>query len=305
MVHFKNITKIIDLPGHIGSIYGLASRKNDSFFYSVGGDGWITKWHSDGVLADGLLIATTDTKLFSVVLHPTLDILVAGDINGHLFWIDTHNNVILARIVAHNHSIFDILILDDGTMLSISADGYMTVWDFNHRLPILSIQISNQGLRCAVYEEVEKKIYIGSSDNSIYIVNKNDWHIEKVIKNAHQNSVFTLAIINQKFLASGSRDAHLMIRSLDNDTIVNDHSAHWFTINKIIEMPEVKMIATASRDKTFRLWDDTTFDPVTTVDIFKGGHFHSINTMLWIAENKTLITGGDDRVIKLWKIDHS
>ena len=103
---------------------------------------------------------------------------------------------------------------------------------------------------------------------------------------------------------SGGRDAHFMIRAWQHneEKIIVDHAAHWYTINKIKHLPEVNMIVTASRDKTFRLWDDQTYQPIKTIDVFKDGHHHSINTLLWIAESKILLTAGDDRIINMWQL---
>lgn len=304
-MYSDKIYKINELYGHNGSIYGLTYTTLDNFFYSAGGDGWIAKWQKDGLSNDGVLIAKTDTKLFCIAHHEQFDLIVAGDINGHLFWIDTANNTILKRSIAHKNSVFDIVMLDGDQMISISGDGYMTVWDIMSKLPIISIKISNQGLRCAVFDNITRLIYIGSSDNNIYNIHRDTWNIENKISHAHQNSVFTLALLNSNTLLSGGRDAHLKVRNLSNPKELSvDLAAHWYTINKIIYLPEINMIATASRDKTFRLWDDRSFEPIMTIDVFKGGHHHSINTLLWMPKNNILATAGDDRVIKLWKVDH-
>jgi WD40 repeat protein len=302
--HFDKIIKINKLLGHNGSIYGLLHHPGSTYFYSIASDGWIVKWDADGRNSDGKLIANADAKLFSATLIGHENLLIAGDINGHLYWIDLENNTILARTIAHSRSIFDIKVIDESNMITISGDGYMTVWDIQIKLPIISIKISNQGLRCATYDEIDKKIYIGSSDNNIYIVSTENWNIVEKIVQAHANSVFAVELLGPKLLASGGRDAHFVIRAWhDNEEkIIVDHPAHWYTINKIKHLPQVNMIVTASRDKTFRLWNDQTYQPIKTIDVFKDGHHHSINTLLWIAESKILLTAGDDRIINMWQL---
>lgn len=296
-----NIAKIIDLKGHIGSIYDLCLGDDGNCFYSVGGDGWVVKWLTDGQNQDGILIAKTDTKLFTISVLFAKNLLVAGDINGHLYWIDLSTQTILARTTAHRKSIFDILVLDDHRFLTVSGDGCMTVWHVDSRSPIISIKLSTQGLRCAAYDEHSQKIFIGASDHNIYIIDGCDFSLESVHHDAHANSVFTLCVDKGQII-SGGRDAHLKVRSIATMDLLADHAAHWYTINKVMSLPEVDKIATASRDKNFRLWDRASIDPIETIDVFKGGHHHSVNTMLWIGNQNILATAGDDRIIKLWKV---
>nr|MBP6568302.1 hypothetical protein [Saprospiraceae bacterium] len=123
-----------------------------------------------------------------------------------------------------------------------------------------------------------------------------------IIHQAHQNSIFALNHISSIGLFSGGRDAHMKIWDLIDFTAKTDVPAHWYTINKILYIPELKLIVTASRDKTIRLWDAENNDLIRTLDVQKGGHFNSVNTLLWNSEHQTLLSAGDDRVIRKWKI---
>ena len=79
--------------------------------------------------------------------------------------------------------------------------------------------------------------------------------------------------------------------------------AHWFTINKIGAIPELSAFATASRDKTWRLWSTDDFELLKSIDVQKGGHINSVNALVWIPEAGLMVSAGDDRLIRMFKVE--
>ncbi|HMU04706.1 MAG TPA: hypothetical protein PJ990_13830, partial [Saprospiraceae bacterium] len=210
------------LSGHISSIYCLADKVDTPYFFSVAGDGWIVQWAKDARQTDGLLLAKVEGKIFSIIYIKDQHLLVVGDFEGHVYWIDTDTNVILKRVAFHKGSIFGFCQVSVDHIYSISGDGYLCKWDIQTYQPIQSIKISNQGLRSIIYDNKNHNIYVGSSDNAIYQVSEKDLKVEKNILHAHQNSVFSLAILPNDTLLSGGRDAHLKAWSVPNMEVKQD-----------------------------------------------------------------------------------
>lgn len=292
--------KISDFSGHNSAIYSLAYQHLTDFFYSVGGDGWIVKWPLKGVDTNGKLIGETGSKLFSSAMIDKKNLLVTGDIDGNLFWLDVSKNVILGRSAFHKGSIFDICVVNESRLITVSGDGYLCLWDTDSRFPLLSKRISFQGLRCIVYDQFSDRIYVGASDNNLYVLDNSDFKEIFIIRKAHNNSIFSLQLMSNHYLISGGRDAHIRIWNLKDFTENADLPAHWYTVNKILHIPELNIIVTASRDKTIRIWDDNNYALIKTLDVQKGGHFNSVNTLLWIREDRILLSAGDDRIIRKW-----
>ncbi|MBK8518469.1 MAG: hypothetical protein IPL55_19940 [Saprospiraceae bacterium] len=298
------IKKINEFSGHNGAIYGLVCDPNNNVFYSVAGDGWIVRWPISATECDGTLIGDSSTKLFCIAFGEASQLLVAGDINGFLYWIDPVENKILSKSSYHKGSIFDLCFISATKLVSVSADGYVCLWDIQSRLPVISFRISFHGLRCIKHDKLEKKLYIGASDNHIYILDDDTFDVINIIKNAHGSSVFSIENLTSELWVSGGRDALLKFWDKKDKMLKESISAHWSTINKIIALPEISAFATASRDKSLRIWDTATFELLKNVDLQKGGHLHSVNTLLWIPESHYLISAGDDRTIKLFSISH-
>lgn len=283
------------LTGHRSAVYDLVEGEKDDLFYSVGGDGWIVQWDASGNGDEGKLIAQTDVQLFCALVLKSTGEMVAGDMNGHLYWLDLDNRHIVHRFTAHSKSIYAIMQVNDQYFVTASGDGALGIWHIGTKELQLKLQLSLQGLRSlSAHKDI---LYVGGSDNAIHIVDMSEWKMVDKISRAHKNSVFTL-LATAEGLYSGGRDAHLKFRLWDHPgTTVADLPAHWFTINKIISLSPLPFLATASRDKTIRLWHPTC-EPVVTMDMKMTGHTHSINTLLWLPERQKLFSAGDDRTIR-------
>ncbi|MFZ1751290.1 MAG: hypothetical protein WAU01_13895 [Saprospiraceae bacterium] len=297
------VQKKNDYSGHTSAVYGLITADDQSGFYSLAGDGWLVKWSSQEGVLDGMLIASTDAKLFCGTQIKGSSIIVTGDMHGHLYWIDTGLNHILKRSAYHKGSVFDVYSYSPDILISVSGDGFFCVWNTKDMQPVFSRRLSTQGLRCITHDINTDTLYIGSSDNHIYMIDTKSWNQIGIIKNAHKNSVFSMTTIADRYLISGSRDAHFTVRHLIDNEEVCSEPGHWYTINKILYIAEMQILVTASRDKTVRIWDAENFSLLKTLDVQKGGHFNSVNSLAWIPDRHTLISAGDDRVIKSWKVE--
>jgi WD40 repeat protein len=61
------------------------------------------------------------------------------------------------------------------------------------------------------------------------------------------------------------------------------------------------MFATASRDKTIKLWDFSSGRLLKVLDTVRyGGHVNSVNRLLWV--DNVLLSASDDRTVSIWEI---
>lgn len=92
----------------------------------------------------------------------------------------------------------------------------------------------------------------------------------------------------------------LRIWKTDDFLPVSEQPAHWYTLNHIVFSPDGAHFATASRDKTVKIWDAATFSLVKVLDVVRdNGHVNSVNRLMWLPDG--LVSASDDRNAKIWK----
>jgi len=94
----------------------------------------------------------------------------------------------------------------------------------------------------------------------------------------------------------------LKVFDLENFEEVKSIPAHNFAIYDIVFDPSGKYFATASRDKSVKIWD---YELMSVLERLEGndgkGHINSVNKLMWMQDG-TLLSAGDDRAIQSWKI---
>jgi WD40 repeat protein len=163
-------------------------------------------------------------------------------------------------------------------------------------------------LRCIALHPTKALAAIGSSDNNIYLVDLTQKKLQNTLKH-HKNSVFSVVFSPcGNYLWSGGRDAQLTVwvaNSENNYELLHTIPAHLFTINKLILIPEYKLIISASRDKSIKLWSTKTLQLCKVLDKSKPNltmHSHSINNLLYLSNSQQLLAASDDRNISLWQL---
>jgi len=283
------------LRGHRGAIYKIIQAKDPGSFFSAGGDGWIIKWNPN-LSEDGVLIARDEDNIFTLCHHPD-DALLAGTLQGNLLHIDLKNGA-ARKLVHHKKGLYDIHIWNE-KIITLGGDGRLTFWDAKQLLPSDTYKISHKPIRRLAIHKERQLGFIACSDGDIYIMDLTSGKIVNQIFQAHQGAVFSLAFDRLGArLISGGLDAMLKVWDLDTFQSIAKLPAHWFTVNDIAVNSTLDLVATASRDKTIKIWNAQDLELLKVVDYQKfQTHQHSVNSIMWSNDGKRLISGSDDRTI--------
>jgi WD40 repeat protein len=296
-----HIRKIHTCTGHNASIYALAPGRSPRHFLTAGGDGWIVEWNIDEPEM-GRVVANVDTQIFALCRLSGTSRVVAGNMNGGIHWIDLDQPDNTRNLQHHKKGVFALLHTGN-EVFSAGGDGFLTRWQAEEGRSLESLQLSYQSLRCLAHSPEHGLLAAGASDHAIYILNKATLEVERIIKEAHTNSVFSLAFSpGGRYLVSGGRDAMLRVWDLEQDfEQISAQPAHLFTINDLSFSPDGELFISASRDRTLKCWDAHTFELLKVVDTLRfGSHPRSVNRLMWT--DGLLISGGDDRQAMIWKI---
>jgi WD40 repeat protein len=300
------IHPIARLSGHNAAIFALTALADPRYVLSAAGDGWIVKWDLEEPEL-GKLVAKVDTQVFSLAYLPSHDRIVAGNMNGGVHWIDVQQADQTRNISHHQKGVFGIQHWQD-SVFTIGGEGVLTRWSAAEGRSLESVHLSAQSLRSIAIHPQGDQMAVGASDNNIYFLELPSLSVMHTMKNAHENSVFSLHYHpNGRYLLSGGRDAQLRVWDLENGLReISGQPAHWFTINDIAFHPDGRLFATASRDKTIKIWDAESFKLLKVVETIRDrGHVNSVNRLHWSSHNNYLLSASDDRTIGVWDVKES
>ena len=81
-------------------------------------------------------------------------------------------------------------------------------------------------------------------------------------------------------MISGSRDAHLNITDVETGNIKLAIPAHNYAVNSLAMHDSGNFFASASRDKSLKIWDAKNYQFINKLDSSSGGHINCISIFI-------------------------
>ena len=288
--------------GHRGPVYVLLSEGQDRFL-SGSGDGLVVHWQLDRP-DDGEVIVQVGQAVFAA--HRTRDKgqLLIGTEGGGLHVVDVASKQELHLFQVHRKGIFAFSDIPKERVVVAGGDGSISIWQVGSSSEDAAMTLQRQiplceeKVRGLATSQDGSLLAVACGDGTVRILDTVDLN-ERHTLDAHEGGAQSVAWHPDKpVLVSGGKDGHLRFWNREQQfKALQAFPAHKAGIYAIAFDPSGKC-ATASRDKTAKLWDSATFDPLARLDRLAGGHSHSVNAVCWVGG--TLLTGGDDRIIHAW-----
>ncbi|GAB3952168.1 hypothetical protein GCM10028805_33640 [Spirosoma harenae] len=295
------VEKIDTFGGHRDCVYTLERSAVPNQFFSAGGDGQIVRWQLDRPDL-GELVAKVPASIYALAFEAATGLLWVGQNYEGIHLIDPVQKREINSIKLTSAAIFDIKIYKNDAFIALS-DGVVIVLDTEQLVVRKHLKASDQSARCIAVNPVEREVAVGYSDNTVRVFDLESYTLKNSLQ-AHTNSVFTVTYSPDfESLLSAGRDAHLNVWDVEKSYMLQqDIVAHMFAINHLAFNLGGNLLATASMDKSIKIWDAKTYRLLKVVDRARhAGHGTSVNKLLWVDQNQ-LISASDDRTISVWKI---
>ena len=295
------INRIDTFSGHRAPIYSLEEGREPHFIYSAGSDGWVVEWNLQKPDV-GKVLAHIEGSVYCLKLDRSRDVFWVGQNFEGIHGIQISDQRRIFSISMPKKAIFDICFW--GNQVWVAHDhGLISVIDNESHQLIKHIKAGDKSARkfCLLGQY---KIAIGFSDGFIRVFNKN-FEMEFAWL-AHELSVFSMIYeepLNQ--LLSVGRDAKLKRWSINDEKthLVQEVAAHIYAIHDVAMSPDKQFFASASMDKTIKIWNSSDLALLKVIDASRyGSHKNSVNKLLWSTYQDYLVSASDDKNISIWKI---
>jgi WD40 repeat protein len=297
------VVKLGEFTGHTGSIYALENGLEDHLFFSGSGDKFLTQWNVNTFEA-----ASFTAKLPSIIYYlkniVSKNLLLCGTSEGLIHVIDTKEKKEIKVLKNHSAPIFSINFSVKNNLIFTSAgDGKISVIDGNNLETKAIIEVSQTKVRSINFNDSETQMIIACGNHEIKIFSIPELSLLKTIEANKMATNIAVFHPNSKTVLSGGRDAILNVIDNENNSIISSIPAHNYAIYDILPLNDLDLFATASRDKTVKLWNsfNQNFELRINHENYLG-HKLSVNKLLWLPKSQILLSAGDDRKIMAWKI---
>jgi len=297
------LNKHIELKGHNSPIYTLTNGFLENSFLSGSGDKIVAQWGFDSGRFENFSVKLPGV-VYSILVTHDQSFLLIGTASGSLHIIDTRLKKEIKYFQFNKGGIFKIIALKAKNSIVLSTvNGVLIELDLDSYLIQKEVSVSNSKIRCICSDEQNDKLYVSDGTGFFHVYELSTFRLLTSIL-AHQQSCNVVRLHpEQALLITGGKDAYLNVFDLMSFKKVKSIPAHNYAIYDICFLKGTDFFATASRDKTIKLWNSTNIDFLLRINKENHqGHTHSVNALCWNEQFKLLASAGDDRKIILWEL---
>nr|XP_022916943.1 transducin beta-like protein 3 [Onthophagus taurus] len=308
----ETIESVICLPRKFKIPNFKCNKDIEEVFVITGGDrGVIRVWNMNNckeiyVQENSLVNPSNDLAIFKVIFNEKLKqfSVITGDRNIIIYDLKTFNCI--KQFVGFSDEILDIIYLGTNDQYLIVATNSIDIKFYENSTMNCRLLKGHTDLVLSLNKSrANPNLFVSSAkDNSIRV-----WVLNEEIPicigvgTRHTASVTTIALTST-FIVSGSEDTCLKIWDIpqkNSNTTLNcqiTEAAHQKCINSVAISPNDKIIASASQDKTVKLWSS---DNLGFLGSLKG-HKRGVWSVRFSPIDQVLLSSSADCSIKLWSI---
>jgi len=299
----STVSKLHSFTGHEGALYALEEGPATHGIFSAGSDRIVAAWNA-AQGGEAQLITRLPSAVYSLCYVKERGLLLAGTGAGSVHIIDFREKKEIKILQLHSAQVFDIRCsLQHGLFFTAGGDGQFSVCSLDALSSLAIRKLCAEKVRSIDVHPQQTEVAVASGDGYVRIFSLPDLEEKKMFR-AHELSANCVKYHPQgDYLLSGGRDAHLKAWDCKADFApIVSIPAHNFALYSIVFSPDEKLFATASRDKTIKLWDAERISFLLRIDHEKfEGHVNSVNRLLWTED--ALVSAGDDRAVLVWKVE--
>ncbi|KAG2125778.1 quinon protein alcohol dehydrogenase-like superfamily [Suillus clintonianus] len=286
------------MRGHTYRVTGVVHLRSERRIITCSDDGSLRLWDLESGAQIGEDWRDEDVQeMLSMALSPNGKTVASGSRDRTVRLWNVETRKVIAKWTGHTRVVCTLCWSSDGKRVaSGSWDGTARIWDVKSDKTVLTIKTGHRWVYAVMYSPDNKKIATGGDEeNGVKIWDSKTGKLITTLQ--HNYIVYSLAWTSDgKKLISSSYD---LIRIFDTATweqvaILDGH----LNIDVISLSQNNRILASASRNKTARLWNLDTNLPIGE----PLQHEDYVESAALSADGKTLVTGCRNGNVYTWDI---
>jgi WD40 repeat protein len=302
----REVTPCQTMRGHTDRIKSVVHLPGRRSIITCSFDGSLRLWD----LEDGAQIGEDwrdegdkKTGVYKIALSPNGETVVSGSIDGKVRLWDVETGKTVAKWTGHTEGVLSVCWNADGDRIgSGSWDRTARVWNVKNGETMLEIKTRHNFVWAVIYSPDQTKIATGGYKESAVKI----WDAKTgellAIPCKHDYTVWSLAWTSDgNNLISASKGP---IRIFNTATweqiqvVIPESEGHTTWVSDISLSRNNRLLASASGDKTARLWNlDTNIQVGPPLR-----HGSQVQCAALSADGKVLVTGCEDNTVYLWDV---
>jgi WD40 repeat protein len=299
------------IRGHKGIIYSVALSIDGKLIASTDmGENVVRVWNV-GTGAELMTLGGYKGHVRQVAFSPDGKRIVSSDDSGEMKFWDAATGKELMTVLSDIGFISWMVFSPDGKKIAsvgIGWDPVIKVWDSESGKLIMTIHGQHARATSVAFSPDGKYIANGNSDNMIKIWDAETGEELKTFR-GHEWTVWDVAFSpNGKWIVSGSQDGTVKLWDVTtgregfnlhrSDEVFSRYESDFppgfsHAVTSIAFRPDGKRIASASLDRTIKLWDVKTGAELATLQ-------RQGTRVVFSPDGKRIAAGGCERAFKIW-----
>ena len=275
------------LKGHKGPVEALSFNPNGRVLASASSDKTIKLWDVES----GQLKQTLkghDAWVYALSYSPNGRILASGSLDKTIKLWNAESGQLKQTLKGHKGLIKSLSYVFDGRVLaSASSDKTIKLWDAKSGELKQTLKGHKGAVKALSYNTHDSVLASVASDKMIKLWDVKLGKLKQIVEGNERSTNVDAADYSQDDLTQSLK----VIKPFKQ--MLKGHKA---PIEALIYSPNGRVLASASRDNTIKLWDSTLSQLKQTLK----GHEGSVYALSYRSDSRMLASASKDNTIKLW-----